>query len=260
MSIETILREAFQDAAADAAPVPGLAAAALRQARRRRTAARSAVAAGAVAAVAVPAGLAASGRDGDSSTVASGDADILPAPEVRELTDDELAAALDHCFGGPGLPPAPTGEPIHGVQVQDPPAPEAVATWVITRPSGEDVIECALTADGDPAVYPVAMVAEDAEFLRVLDPSLSGGRFTDPVTRVTVQPPGEPERDAALWGDFWFYPSQRWIPGGPSCPVDDPIAGDELSPGYVVRGYDAGGDEIAQVWTPAQPGECAPVG
>ncbi|SEF17448.1 hypothetical protein [Jiangella alba] len=230
MSIETTLRSALEDVAADALPVPALAATALRRARRRRTAVRSAVAAGAVAAVAVPAGVLGRGDD-DATGLAVAQAGVVPAPGWRELTADEVAAAVDACYPGPGDPaPADEWDAVHGIRLTEPASP----TWVISESGGERRVECTLPAGADGApLLRTAGPDRDGGTL-MTDDGLGAGSYADPVTRVTVQYGDRPEQEAVLWDGLWFDPLDHARLRG-SC--EGPLP-------YVVRGYDEGGRAV----------------
>lgn len=230
MSIETTLRSALEDVADDALPVPGLAATALRRARRRRTTVRSAVAAGAVAAVAVPAGVVGRGDD-DGPGLAVAQGGVVPAPAWRELTADEVAAAVDACYPGPGDPAfVDDWDAVRGIRLTEPASP----VWVVSESGGERLVECALPAGGDgvPQLRLADVETEGASLMT--DEGLGAGRFADPVTRVTVQYGDRPEQEAVLWDGLWFDPLDHTRLRGP---CEGPLP-------YVVRGYDEAGRAV----------------
>ncbi|WP_053203481.1 hypothetical protein [Jiangella muralis] len=247
MSIETNLRAALEEAADDALPVPGLAATAWRRARRRRTAARSVVAVGAVAAVAVPAGMVALGRDDDAPGLAAG-ADIQAEPEWRELTGDELTAAVDTCFAG-HQDPAEAWDSLHGVQLTEPASPEALATWVVAGPTGEELVWCALPSGGDgyPQLPLGRPVVDEPEAL-IVEVGMGAGSYADPATRVTVQYADGPEQDAVLWNGYWFDPTGRIRLIDQERPCEGPLP-------YVVRAYADDGELLSEVLDDGQIGE-----
>jgi hypothetical protein len=86
---------------------------------------------------------------------------------------------------------------------------------------------------------------------------LTGGRMTTiarnaggyiaPITRVTVQPPGKPEVEAYLMGDYWFAPTEGRVDWGPY-DADDP-----MDFKYTIRGYDADGRLFETLPEPGQP-------
>ncbi|PZF80596.1 hypothetical protein [Jiangella anatolica] len=228
MSIETNLRAGLEDLADDARPVPGLAAAALRQGRRRRNAARGVLTAGAVAAAAVPAGVIWLGDDDDPAGFVAAGSDIVPAPEWRELTGDELSTAVEACFPG-RLTSVP--DPVRGIQLAEPSSP----TWVIT---GTGVM-CALPGGGGPPRLQLAQVVEERQVLEV-DDGLGAGSYTDPVTRVTVRYEGGPEHEAVLWDGLWFDPLDHARQRNEHDPCEGQLP-------YVVRGYDAEGRLVSEV-------------
>ncbi|MEU4195374.1 hypothetical protein AB0E69_25970 [Kribbella sp. NPDC026611] len=75
----------------------------------------------------------------------------------------------------------------------------------------------------------------------------NAGAFVAPITRVTVQPPGQAEVEAYLMGSFWFAPTEGRLNWGPY-DADDP-----LKSKYVVRGYDAAGKVIDLSPDPSAP-------
>ncbi|WP_116949925.1 hypothetical protein [Jiangella endophytica] len=235
MSIETTLRAALEDIADDALPVRGLAAVAVRRARRRRTAARSAVAAGALAAVAVPVGVLGLGRDGDDSPgIAVAGAGVTPAPGWRELTGDEVAAAVDACYPGPAHPAfAADWDSVRGIQLTEPASP----TWVVSESGGERWVECTLPAGGDGVPLLRAPGADREGAWLVADDGLGAGRYADPVTRVTVQYGDRPEQEAVVWDGLWFDPLDHARLRGEHGSCDGPLP-------YVVRGYDEAGRAV----------------
>lgn len=254
MTIETILRDALEDVAGDAVPVPGLADAALRQARRRRTAVRGAMAA--VAVIALPAAVVASvPNDLGTTQVAEGEAEILPAPEWRELTGAELTAAFAECAGGQ-LASGDGSEPwtpARGLELVDPVPDTAASTWVVTRSGGQVRVECALTEQDDVIVGLASRARDYSEPVigtLALDVDAGVGLYANPVTRVTVREADGPEQDAILWDGYWFYPLTRTSPADRSCVVGPggtgSLAALDLPLGVTVRGYDAGGEPI---WT-----------
>lgn len=268
MTIETILRDALQDVAGAAEPVPGLAAEALRRARRRRTVVRGAMAAGAVVALAVPAALVAFGPDGDGAIPAAG-AGILAAPEWRELTSDELATAFDACARGTLTIPRTVGmRPVDGITLVEP-ISRTATTWVLSRSADGERIECALD-DRDALLSSEAVVeAQSASGPGVLfQGSAPGvGTYRSPVARVTVQAGAGPEQDAILREGFWFYPMVRPAADRACSSADalrrlvpepdraDPVSVEVLPRGVTMRGYDQDGTEV---WS--YPGEACPWG
>lgn len=234
MTFETILRDALDDLAGEAVPVPGLAAVALRRARRRRTAARAAVA----MAVVVPAAVLASGpADRPATPFAGSETEILPAPEWRELTGAELTAAFAECGTGLAAGGDDSGAwtPARGLRLLDPVPAAAVSTWVVTRSGDQDRVECALTEQSG-AVALAARSSSTFQFMTDFDGAAGMGLYDDPVTRVTVQAANGREQDAILWDGYWFYPLTRTSPAARDCGA---VAA-------TVRGYDAAG---RTVWT-----------
>ncbi|MGW6276889.1 hypothetical protein [Kribbella sp. NPDC055071] len=82
---------------------------------------------------------------------------------------------------------------------------------------------------------------------RLLPMARNAGGYIAPITRVTVQPPGKPEVEAYLMGDYWFAPTEGRVGWGPY-DADDPSQSK-----YVVRGYNAAGRVVATVPEPGGP-------
>ena len=233
MSIETNLRAGLEDLAGDARPVPGLAAAALRRGRRRRTVARGVLTAGAVAAAAVPVGMVWLGDDEPGGLAPAG-SDIVPAPEWRELTGDELVAAVDACFAGT---PAHALDSVRGIQLIEQESPALPPTWLVTQNAYAGWTQCTLPAGWDPPRQLVGPSADGAEL--VADHGLGTGTYTDPVTRVTVQYEGGPEAEAVVWDGFWFDPLDFARLAAEYDVCDGPLP-------YVLRGYDEAGELVSE--------------
>lgn len=272
MTFETILRDALAEVADDAEPVPGLATAVLRRARRRSTVVRGLLAAG-LAAVAIPAGVIGFGPGGgDGGTVAADGAgtDILPAPEWRELTDGELAAAHERCALYPHeAVAAATWEPARGLRLTEPGGIGAAATWVLSSSGGHDRIECVLDGSGKPIALGLMIQTRrgaDTDLVTAIGAAAGVGPFTEPVTRVTVQEEDGPERDAILWDGFWFYPMTRTSLPEQSCRsmVQNPGPGGSgpvvAVPGppvdVTMRAYDGDGRVIWHNSSTVQPRGC----
>lgn len=177
--------------------------------------------------------------------MAAAGTDIQPAPAWRELTGDELTAAVDTCFAG-HQDPTEDWDSIHGVQLVEPASPEALSTWVIAGPSGEDLVWCALPSGGG---FPQLRLAQpvDATEPLIIDEGLGAGSYGDPATRVTVQYADGPEQDAVLWNGFWFDPTGR----ARSLDQDEPCEGPLP---YVVRAYADDGEVLAELTDDGVPG------
>lgn len=246
MSMESALREALHELADEATPVPGMAATALRQVRRRRQTTRVVVATmttvTAGAAVAVPLGTGLLDGSGDgmaggpaaapTSTAATpADPDVLPPPPVHELTGDALLEAYQVCRSGFVNPEDSSSsdrdalreqfyegwEPVLGVSLDADPGPGLPATWVIFQQGGLFRADCVIDSSGmligGGGEYGVKSTPD---LLYALVDGQEGegvGRYVEPVARVTVQYEDKPEQEAVLRGGFWFAPidSQRWF-------------------------------------------------
>jgi hypothetical protein len=106
--------------------------------------------------------------------------------------------------------------------------------WFCSRTAGGTISESSLRFPSSGAVLdaPVFGMARNA------------GIYTSLVARVTVQPEGEAPVEAVLQDGFWFAPTAGRTNWGPY-DADDPER-----PDYVVRAYDAAGQ---QVYTSDQP-------
>lgn len=135
-------------------------------------------------------------------------------------------------------------------------APKVVKTWFIG--SGDEVFKglkgpvrrqpifwlCSRTAAGVVSESSIRFPTS----VNMTDPVLSfarnAGVFVAPVTRVTVQPKGQPEIEAVLRDGMWFAPTEGRTNWGPF------DAGDPATKEYVLRGYDASGRQIYSSATP----------
>lgn len=120
-----------------------------------------------------------------------------------------------------------------------PPLPEKPRQvhWFCSRTKDGRISESSIRSGGKSQLIgsPLHLMARNA------------GGFTTPVTRVTVQPPGQAELEAYLMGSYWFAPTDGRLNWGPY-DADDPQRGR-----YIVRGYDATGKQVTIVPDPTLP-------
>lgn len=280
MDIEDALRAALSELADDTVPGSGLAAIAIRRARRRQYAARTAVASTA-AAVTIPVSIAALDDFGPGSSVSPGmsgpaaqpsvtengtepaQTSIVAAPPARELDEDELAEAFETCAGGvdgDGEAAESGWQPAFGITIEAEAEPGVPTTWVAAR-RGEDYrADCALDASGAlvnggfDTGYGVKSTPALLYALVDGQQSSSGGRYVAPVATVTVQYDDGPEQAAVMHGGFWFFPMddnryfwENFDDGATPEEIEqrDPAVGGldliGVPVGYVFRGYDSTG-------------------
>jgi hypothetical protein len=262
MMLEEEIRSAMHGIADDTRPVHGLAATALRQARRRRIAVRTtSVAAAGALGVAAPFGVGlltsddagTEGATADSAPADAAQAEFPPAAEYRELSAAELDAAGRACkelewghvyegwtpeFGLTRSDIVDAGEPV---------------TWVAFSKGAEHRADCALDEAGGadagggdyggkstPSLLYAPVDGQEGPYVGV-------GRYAEPVTRVTVQYGDGPEQDTMQRGGFFFYPPVDLLPDESA---DKPYPAPELENWDLIgvpynttfRGYDAAGD------------------
>ena len=147
--------------------------------------------------------------------------DAVPAPAARELTADELRAALDYCIEG--ADDWRDFEPVFGLSFESESIGEGsmlIAERGATKMFCDTYLGGAMLF-GTPEVKSTpylrgAVSTEDASF----------GRYTSDVDRVTVQHSGGPQQEAVMKDGYWFLP------------------GDESGEPAVYRAYDDSGELI----------------
>jgi hypothetical protein len=127
--------------------------------------------------------------------------EVVPAPAVRELTADELRAALDYCIEG--ADDWSDFEPVFGLSFESESVGEGsmlIAERGATKMFCDTYLGGAMLF-GTPEVKGTpylrgAVSTEDASF----------GRYTSDVDRVTVQYSGGPQQEAVMKDGYWFLP------------------------------------------------------
>ncbi|HEX6195790.1 MAG TPA: hypothetical protein VFZ37_07760 [Jiangellaceae bacterium] len=298
MKFDDAVRDALRDLADDAPPGDGLARTALRQARRRRarTWVTTTVGVAGVAVAAVPVSASMLSELENSNAVPTGanassepantepavepsptrqeseqqeseqqdseqqDSDVVPAPDSRLLTDDELTEAFASCqvdVLGERVPGYDGWEPVFGVTLDVDAAPGTPTMWVAARRGDDYRADCALNASGE-------MIGGGGEYGAKSTPTLlyavvdgqggmGSGRFVEPVARITVQLEDGPEQEAVLHKGFWFYPEIDTASAWFSELDDEEQMEADVFPdwdligiplGYTFRGYDDEGQLV----------------
>ena len=187
-------------------------------------------------------------------------------PRIKELSAQDTKTLRQQCqreadkITRADLPhPFDDFTTLKAFEFVDVTAPKVVKTWFIG--SGDEVYKglksgpgrtapilwlCSRTAGGviseSSIRFPSAVNMPDP----VLGFARNAGVFVAPVTRVTVQPKGQPEIEAVLRDGMWFAPTEGRINWGPF------DAADPVTKTYVLRGYDASGRQIySSATTPA---------
>ena len=119
------------------------------------------------------------------------------------------------------------------------PATEPDGYWLCSRTAGGAISESSIRQPGGDLPSEVRRVARNA------------GVFAGSVQRVTMQPTGQPERDAYLYDGFWFAPTVGRVGWG-LYDADDPDLSD-----FVYRAYDGAGREVYSSANPPKPPPCA---
>ncbi len=162
-------------------------------------------------------------RELEAEDPASGDyssTEIIPAPDTRDMTDEEAHAALDAC-----VEPVPAWsdfEPEFGVWMTTPSGEEES---LVIAERGDTKMECRARGAalfGTPDV-------KGSPYLRgpVSFNNMTFGRYVAEVEQITVQPSGGPAYEAVLKNGYWFLPEALGN-------LDTPA----------IRGYDAAGERI----------------
>jgi len=196
-------------------------------------------------------------------------------PVVRDLSAADTAALQQQCLAEADritvkqLPrPFRSYQPVRAFEFVDVKDPNVVKTWLIakgrpdtwqdgvppmidpaTEPDGYWL--CSRTAGGAISESSIRQPGGDlpSEVRRV---ARNAGVFAGSVQRVTMQPKGQPERDAYLTDGFWFAPTVGRVGWGPHYDDDDPNLAD-----FVFRAYDASGREVYSSANPPKPPRCA---
>jgi hypothetical protein len=158
--------------------------------------------------------------------------EIVPAPAAREMTADELGAALDRCVEG--VEEWRDFKPVLGLSFESESSGEGsmlIAERGATKMFCDTYIGGAMlfgTSEVKGTPYLRGAVSwEDASF----------GRYTSDVDRVTVQYSGGPQQEAVMKDGYWFLPrDESWEPAA-------------------YRGYDGNGELIYDSTT-ADPDAC----
>lgn len=162
-------------------------------------------------------------REFEAEDPANGDyssTEIIPAPDTRDMTDEEAHAALDACVES--MPAWSDFEPEFGVWMTTPSGEEES---LVIAERGDTKMECrarGASLFGTPEV-------KGSPYLRgpVSYNNMTFGRYVAEVDQVTVQPSGGPAYEAVLKNGYWFLPEAL---GNLDMPA--------------VRGYDAAGERI----------------
>ncbi len=197
-------------------------------------------------------------------------------PVVRDLSAADTAALQQQCLAEADritvkqLPrPFRSYQPVRAFEFVDVKDPKVVKTWLIakgkqdqwqdgvppiidpaTEPDGYWL--CSRTAGGAISESSIRQPGDKALPWEVRRLARNTGVFAGSVQRVTMQPKGQPERDAYLSNGFWFAPTVGRVGWGPHYDDDDPNLAD-----FVFRAYDAGGREVYSSANPPQPRVCA---
>jgi hypothetical protein len=230
--------------------------------------------AAAAAVLAVVAGLAvavpALKKDNPGTAVAGGGRLV-----VRDLSAVETAKLQQQCLAEADrltvkqLPrPFRAYQPVRAFEFVDVKDPKIVNTWLISKGkpdkwqdgklSPSDGIKepdgywlCSRTAGGAISESSVRQSGEPEVTQEVWRLARNAGIFAGAVVRVTMQPKGQPERDAYLWNGFWFAPTVGRVGWGPHYDDDDLNLAD-----FGYRAYDANGREIYSSVNPPEPLRC----
>ncbi|MEV5966957.1 hypothetical protein AB0L70_34625 [Kribbella sp. NPDC051952] len=218
----------------------------------------------AAAVLAVVAGLAVGVHafQGDDGIVPSGQDHAQP--RVKELSAKDTRKLRGQCereadkiTNADHPHPFDDFKTLNAFEFVDVKSPKVVKTWFIG--SGEEVYEnpaggpgrispiywlCSRTAGGVISESSIRFGKKVNLFDPVTGFARNAGVFVAPVTRVTVQPKGQPEIEAVLRDGMWFAPTEGRINWGPF-DADDPV-----TKTYVVRGYDASGRQVSSTATP----------
>ncbi|MFC9693477.1 hypothetical protein ACFTSF_33315 [Kribbella sp. NPDC056951] len=144
--------------------------------------------------------------------------------------------------------------------------PNVVTTWLIAKgkedewqdgkpsiiPPGQGYWLCSRTAGGAISESSIRHGVEPEVSEEVWRVARNAGTFAGAVARVTMQPNGQPERDAYLWNGFWFAPTVGRVGWGPHHDDEDPNLAD-----FVYRAYDAGGRKLYDSTEPPRARNCA---
>ncbi|MET7278056.1 hypothetical protein ABZS29_07455 [Kribbella sp. NPDC005582] len=194
-------------------------------------------------------------------------------PVVRDLSAADTAALQQQCLAEADritvkqLPrPFRSYQPVRAFEFVDVKDPKVVKTWLIAKGRADvwqdgvpPVIDpatepdgywlCSRTAGGAISESSIRQPGGDlpSEVRRV---ARNAGVFAGSVQRVTMQPKGQPERDAYLTDGFWFAPTVGRVGWG-LYDADDPDLAD-----FVFRAYDADGREVYSSANPPKPLVC----
>ncbi|MFB6725009.1 hypothetical protein ACFCV3_32830 [Kribbella sp. NPDC056345] len=227
--------------------------------------------AAAAAVLMVVTGLAVAGsalKKDDTGTPAAGGGQ----PVVRDLSAADTAALQKQCLAEADritvkqLPrPFRSYKAVRAFEFVDVQDPKVVKTWLIAKgkadewqdgkpsivPPGQGYWLCSRTAGGAISESSIRHGAEPEVTEEIRRVARNAGIFAGAVARVTMQPKGQPERDAYLSNGFWFAPTVGRVGWGPHYDDDDPNLAD-----FVYRAYDAGGREIYSSANPPKPLLC----
>ena len=153
--------------------------------------------------------------------------EVVPAPQARDLTTEEMRAELDVCVEGHDE--WRDFEPILGVSAK----PESAdPMFMVIAERGDTKMLC---FDGGTLLFGTPDV-KSTPYLhgRVDGETRFFGRHTAEVDRITVHLSGEPQVEAIMKDGYWYLPYERAIWG---------TAKTALGPA-VFRGYDAHGELV----------------
>lgn len=147
--------------------------------------------------------------------------EVVAAPEIRDMTDEEVQAAFEVCTEG--VPSWSDFEPEFGVWMTTSSGEEEP---LVIAERGDTKMEC---RDGGAGLFGTPE-AKSSPYLRgpVSYNNMKFGRYVSDVERVTVQPSGSPAYEAVMMNGYWFLPES--LETGPMMPA--------------IRGYDAAGERV----------------
>lgn len=196
-------------------------------------------------------------------------------PVVRDLSAADTAALQKQCLAEADritvkqLPrPFRSYQPVRAFEFVDVKDPKVVNTWLIAKgkpdewqggnpsssvpvPEPDGYWLCSRTAGGAISESSIRHGGEPEVTEEIRRAARNAGTFAGSVVRVTMQPKGQPERDAYLTSGFWFAPTVGRVGWGPHYDDDDPNLVD-----FVFRGYDANGREVYSSANPPKPLLC----
>ncbi len=181
-------------------------------------------------------------------------------PVVRDLSAADTAALQKQCLAEADritvkqLPrPFRSYQPVRAFEFVDVKDPKVVKTWLIAKgkadewqdgqpailPPGQGYWLCSRTAGGVISESSIRTPLTDKLVQLPVRPlARNAGVVAAPVVRVTVELAGRPAQEAFLLDGFWFAPTEGRTNWGPY-DTEDPAART-----VVIRGYDAGGQQI----------------